>query len=114
PQVFGGDHAKRFETSMLLRIGRDWNVDLVDLSRFEKSIEKVPTYQINDKEIPIREPELWDWTDQDLTDENVCSAVFGEKLIAAISAGLALEILELLGELGIDYNPPKPITFPSM
>ncbi|MBD3185756.1 hypothetical protein GF325_02915 [Candidatus Bathyarchaeota archaeon] len=103
PHVFGGDHAREFETSMLMRIAEAWDMPLVDLGCFEKGVETVPRYEHVDDEI-IREPESWDWN-TDLLDESVCSAKRGEQIIEAISKGIVLEIQENLNELGILHEP---------
>lgn len=111
PHIFGGDHAQRYETSMLWRVGEAYGIDLVDVSNMSVGIEHVPKFELNDDEIPIREPEEWEWI-HDLKDPGQCSSEFGEYLIDAISKGLALEILEMLEELGIAYEPPSPIPEP--
>ncbi|MFX0100122.1 MAG: creatininase family protein [Candidatus Hodarchaeota archaeon] len=111
PYIFGGDHAQRYETSMLWRVGEAYGIDLVDVSDTAVGVEHVPMFKIDDEGVPIREPEEWKWVDN-LKDPDVCSTKFGEYLIDSISKGMVLEILEMLGELGIDYLPPSPILEP--
>jgi creatinine amidohydrolase len=103
--LFGGDHAGRYETSMLWRTGQAWGVDLVDVSKFETGVEQVPNYTLQSSEgIPIREPEEWNWND-DLRDKKLCSPEFGEKLIKAIASGIVYEVLDALDELKFDFSP---------
>ncbi|HME52161.1 MAG TPA: hypothetical protein VKM55_08080 [Candidatus Lokiarchaeia archaeon] len=106
--IFSGDHAQQYETSMLWRVGQAWGVDLVDVSGCHEGMELIPRYQIDDENIPIREPEEWMWS-KDLLDPEKCSVDYGEFLISRIATGLASEILETMHEQGLDYDPPSPI-----
>ncbi|MHA1684310.1 MAG: creatininase family protein [Promethearchaeota archaeon] len=111
PNVFGGDHAKQYETSMLMRTGEAWGIKLVDLTRFKTGVEIVERYDVDDA--ILREPEKWDWN-TNLLNEEVCSASFGEYLIDAISKGMVWEILENLEELGMEYKPRGDISLPGI
>lgn len=113
PSSFGGDHARQYETSMLMRVGEAWGIDLVDVSGCIEGIEQVEQYKIEDDLIPMREPDEWVW-DHDLKNTSICSAGFGEKLIDNMTRGMVLEILEMCESVGIDYQPPNPVPFPDL
>lgn len=104
-----GQHAGDLETSALMRIGQICDQDLVDISNFKTGIEDIPKFKLEYKEeVPPTEPKEWTW-DKDLKDKTICNPEIGEKYIKIFSKALALEVLELLGELNFDYKPPRSI-----
>ncbi len=109
--LFGGDHAQRYETSMLWRAGQAWGTDLVDVRGCKVGEERPPWYALPDENVPLREPDPWTWQD-DLANPSVCSSDFGEKIISRIATVMAHEIIELLNDVGIKYTPPRPLPEP--
>jgi hypothetical protein len=56
------------------------------------------------EKVPQAEPKEWTW-DKDFKDKTICNPEIGEQYITKFSQALALEINELLIELGINFKP---------
>ncbi|MHA1730800.1 MAG: creatininase family protein [Promethearchaeota archaeon] len=107
-----GEHAGISETSMLWAAGRAWGVELVHPGKIKSGREVVPRFDIPDESVPVREPEVWEWSDE-LGDPAACNPEAGEELVDLIARGVACEVLDALEELGYDYTPPGgPVTPP--
>ncbi len=104
PQVKMGAHAMEGETSMLWRFGQAIGIDLIDPSQFHSGTERLLIYSLpKGEKIPLEESSEWKWQET-LRDPSACSPERGEELISAYAEGIALELEEIMREMGFNVS----------
>jgi creatinine amidohydrolase/Fe(II)-dependent formamide hydrolase-like protein len=94
-------HGQWLETSLHMRVGQAYGIDLVDPSQTPGKNERIPLYNVwDDAEIPIHEDPLWQWQDN-FRDPTVCSPEIGEIYIKKYVDGIIAEIREYFQDLGL-------------
>jgi creatinine amidohydrolase/Fe(II)-dependent formamide hydrolase-like protein len=103
-------HAQTLETSIEMAVARYLKLPLVDTAKIrttDQDMEKEMCEPYN-PDSPNVEPPIFPW-DPDMNNPEKCNADIGDDYITKVAKGIALELLEYMKELKINYSPIKEI-----